>query len=93
MTRKIRLMSKFMTSQAGKKIIATQILLNISRSKGNRAMKFGQSIEYNARNIFFFNNYGENETGRLVPELFSFFKKALSKVNTRSHHLSLKIFW
>ena len=28
------------------------ILTNISRSKGNQAMKFGQIIEYNLRNIF-----------------------------------------
>ena len=28
------------------------MLLNISRSKGNQTKKFGQSIEYNMRNIF-----------------------------------------
>ena len=28
------------------------ILPNILRSKGNQAMKFGQLIEYNVRNIF-----------------------------------------
>ena len=28
------------------------VLPNISRSKGNQAMKFGQVIEYNMRNIF-----------------------------------------
>ena len=28
------------------------ILLNISKSKGNRTMKFGQSIEYNMKSIF-----------------------------------------
>ena len=27
------------------------LLTNISRSKGNQAMKFGQSIEYKLRNI------------------------------------------
>ena len=37
-------------------------------------MKFGQLIEYNMRNIFL-NNYTENETGRLVPDLF-FLKKS-----------------
>ena len=41
-----------MTSQTGKQIIPIQILLNISRSKDNQTMKFGQSIEYNMRNIF-----------------------------------------
>ena len=29
-----------------------QILPNISRSKDNQAMKFGQFIEYNMKNIF-----------------------------------------
>ena len=40
-----------MTSQPQKKIIAIPILPNISRSKGNQAMKFGQLIEYKMRNI------------------------------------------
>ena len=52
MIRKIRLTSKFMTSQPGLKTIAVHILLNISHSKGNQAMKFGHLIEYNKRNIF-----------------------------------------
>ena len=41
-------------------------------------MKFGQLIEYNINilEIFFFKNYVENGTGRLVPDLFLFFKKA-----------------
>ena len=51
--RKIRLISKFMTSEPGKQINAIQILPNISRSKGNQTMKFGQWIDYNMRNIFF----------------------------------------
>ena len=41
-----------MTSQPGLQTIATQILANISQSKGNQKMKFGQLIEYNKRNIF-----------------------------------------
>ena len=52
MFRKIRLTSKFMTSQAGLQTIAIYILPNISQSKGNRTMKFGQLIEYNKRIIF-----------------------------------------
>ena len=32
-------------------------MLNISRSKGNQAMKYGQSIEYNMRNIFLEKSY------------------------------------
>ena len=49
--RKLRLISKFMTSQAGKQMIATYTLPNISRNKGNQSMKFDQIIEYNMRNF------------------------------------------
>ena len=41
-----------MTSQPGYQRITTHILLNISRIKGNQAMKFGQLIEYPKINIF-----------------------------------------
>ena len=41
-----------MTLQPGKQAIAIHILSNISRSKDNQTMKFGQLIEYNMRNIF-----------------------------------------
>ena len=41
-----------MTSQPGLQTIAIHILPNISQSKGNQKMKFGQLIEYNKRNIF-----------------------------------------
>ena len=34
-----------MTSQPGKQRIAINILSNISRSKGNQTIKFGQLIE------------------------------------------------
>ena len=50
--RKIRSISEFMTSQSGKQTITIHILANISRSKGKKAMKFGQFIERNMRNIF-----------------------------------------
>ena len=39
-----------MMPQPGKQLQYT--LPNISRSKGNQTMKFGQVIEYNKRNIF-----------------------------------------
>ena len=45
--RKIRLISKFMTSQPGKQTIAIHIYPNISRSKGNQTMEFGELIECN----------------------------------------------
>ena len=62
-----------MTPQPGFQIIAIHILPNIAQSKGNKTMKFGQLIEYL---MLFFKNYAENEAGRLVPDLFLFFKKA-----------------
>ena len=66
------LIPKFMTLQTGQQIIKIYILPNISRSKGNQIMEFGQLIKYNKRNIFF-NNHAEYEVGRLVPDLFLFF--------------------
>ena len=50
--RKIRLISKFMTSHSGKQILVIHILPNISICKGNQAIKFGQLIKYNMKNIF-----------------------------------------
>ena len=50
--KKISLISDFMTSQLGQQTIVILILPNISRSKGNQTMKFGQLIECNMRNIF-----------------------------------------
>ena len=41
-----------MTSQPGEQAIATHILTNSSRSKGNHTMKRGQLKEYNNENIF-----------------------------------------
>ena len=41
-----------MTSQSGKQTVAIHILSNISRSKDNQTMKFGQLIEYNMRKSF-----------------------------------------
>ena len=54
--------------------IAIDILPNISPSKGNQIIKLGPLMGYNK--IFFFKSYTEYEAGRLVPDLFSFFKKA-----------------
>ena len=42
-----------MTSQPGLQAIAVHILPNISQSKDKQAIKFGQLIEYNKRNISF----------------------------------------
>ena len=60
--RKIRIISKFMMSR--------HVLSNISRSKGNRTMKFGQLVVYNMGNNFVQKSYtkcgGEN-----IPRPFS----------------------
>ena len=50
-----------MVSQPGKQIITIHTLPNISRSKGNKIIKFSQLMEYNMRNIFLkksFTKYG-----------------------------------
>ena len=43
---KMRLISKFMMPQLGKQTIATHILPNISKSKGNQTIEFGQLKKY-----------------------------------------------
>ena len=55
--KKDRLISEFMTSQPEKQTIAIYILPNISRTKDNQTMKFGQLIEYNMGNTFLKNSY------------------------------------
>ena len=59
-----------MTSQSGKQTIAIHILPNMSRSKGNQTMKFGQLIEYKMRNIFLEKSY-TNRWGKTIPRPFS----------------------
>ena len=46
-----------MTSQPGNQTIAINILPNISESKGNQTMRFGQLTEYNMRNMFLKKSY------------------------------------
>ena len=41
-----------MTSQSGLQPIAINILPNISQSKGNQTMKFGQLIDYDRTSYF-----------------------------------------
>ena len=53
----------------------TYCLHNIARSKVNQTVKFGKLIKCN-KISFSFKNHAENETERLVPDLFSFLKKA-----------------
>ena len=58
-----------MMSQCGKQTIATNILLNTSRIKGNQTMEFSQLIEYNVRNIFLEKSYTKCR-GQSIPRPF-----------------------
>ena len=69
-----------MTSQSGKQTVAINILSNISRSKGNQAMKFGQLIKHNMKNIFFEKSYTKCEEKLLSDP----FKKLKIKLISRS---------
>ena len=44
LTKRLRLIPKFMTSQTGQQIMTIHILPNISRSKDNQTMKYGPLI-------------------------------------------------
>ena len=54
-----------------------------------KAMKFGQMM---MMMILFFKSHAENEAGRLVPDLFLFFKKALYEVEGSGLQLNFNIF-
>ena len=58
-----------MTSQPGLQTFGIHILPNISQSKRNQTLKFGQLMQYSKKNIFF-KYYVKNEDGRLVPDFF-----------------------
>ena len=55
-----------MTSEPGLQTIAIHILPKLSRTKVNKTMKLGQSIEYNMRNIFLEKLYAK--CGRTILE-------------------------
>ena len=59
-----------MTLQPGSETIVIHILHNISRSKNNQTMKFGQLIECNMRNIFIEKSYAKN-AGETIPRNYS----------------------
>ena len=80
--KKISLISQFMTSQPRKQAIAIHILPSISRSKGNKAMKFGQLIEYNKTNNFLERSYTKC-SGEAIPR--SFFEKSKLRISLDQH--------
>ena len=60
------------------KQFAIPILTNISTSKGNQAMKFGQLIEFNLRNIFLEKLYTKCDGEKLFPRLSRKLKLSIS---------------
>ena len=79
-----------MTSQPGYYTITTHMLSTISQSEDIHTMKFGKLMECNEVSIFF-KNHAKNETWRLVPVIFLFFKKALYEIKERGLQLSFHI--
>ena len=59
-----------MISQTRQEIITIHIMPNISRSKGNQIMKFGQLKEYNTTSIIFLKNHTKNVMEKIVPDPF-----------------------
>ena len=66
LTRKVRLVSKFMKSQSGKQTSVIHILPNISRSKDKQTLKF-KRIQ---TEIFFLKNHTQNMVEKLYQTLF-----------------------
>ena len=58
-----------MIAQPGQQSIAIHILPNFSKGKGNQAMKFGQLIDYNMRNIFAEKSYTKC-AGETIPRAY-----------------------
>ena len=61
---------KSMMSHLVQKTIAIHIMINISRSKDNQTITFGQLIECNMRNIFLEKSYTQCG-GETTPRSFS----------------------
>ena len=63
-----------MTSEPGLQPTVIHILPNISQSKSNQPMKYGQLIEYNKENIFLQKIYGKWDKQTGFRSLFIFSK-------------------
>ena len=88
MMKKLRLISKFMTSQTGQQIIPIHIFPNISRGKSNQEIKFVQLIEHNMRNNFLQKSCRKWSSGTSAISLFFIYK-----VKPSAKHLRVNIFW
>ena len=70
---KLKLISKFVTSQTGLHTITIHELPNISRRKCSKAIKFGQLTKHNMKNIFLAKSYSKCG-GEACPR--NFYKKS-----------------
>ena len=91
--RKLKLIWKFLTSQTGQQIYSKQFIYCpisqenqdnqvIRRQSGNSTSYLNITCE-----IFFIKHHAENNAGRLVPDHFLNFKKALYKAKASGQHL------
>ena len=76
-----------MTSHTGKQVIIIHILPNISRSKGNQAIKFSHLIAYKVRNIFLQRTCRKCDRETSPRPLFFKKKRVSSEVKASSQHL------
>ena len=90
--RKIRLISKFITSQPGKQTIVIHVVLNILRNKDNQVMKFGQLKEYNMKSIFLKKSYTK-DGGETSPRAFSEKLKLRISLDQKSKFLFSLFYW
>ena len=82
-----------MTSQTEQEIITIHILPNISKSKGNKTIKFGQLKKILWDKYFSSNIMQKMRQGGWFQNFFLFFQNALYKVKENRQHLSFNIFW
>ena len=79
-SKNVRLISKCMMSQPGKRTNAIHILPNMFRSKGNQTMKVGQLIENDTGNMFLEKSYTKCG-GKTSPIVFSKISKLIISLN------------
>ena len=70
-----------MTSEPGLQTIAIHILPKLSRTKVNKTMKLGQSIEYNMRNIFLEKLYAKCGRTILEDKYFSYYDLSTDQIS------------
>ena len=78
--------------------IAIHILPNISRSKGNQTMKFGQLMEYNMTNIFLVKSYkkraGETSQTFFYKIKIKYISRLINSLNCIWANLrAIEVYW